>query len=322
MSVPSLNLAYLTIASKRAERAKGTLFGWIPAMRQIKDADILRTHSLDAYLYLRYLKMLAVITAVGCCITWPILFPVNGTGGGGQQQLDILSFSNVANPNRYYAHALIAWIFQGFVVYVITRERKFFVGLKQAYFLSPLHALRLSSRTVMFMTVPDSLLKESSIRRTFPTARKVWMVPDCKDLEELVKNRDKEWGRLEKAQTKLIQAVRKQSMKGNYNEGKPFDGIKAPTHRLKFLIGKKVETIPHSTKEMARMNQEIEGFQNRLIDENGRMLTCVFVEFENQLEAQRAMQYSVRESKTAWVPRQVGVQPDEVIWKNLNSTLR
>lgn len=48
-------------------------------------------------------------------MTWPILFPVNATGGGGLKELDLLSFGNVSpdNKNRYYAHTFVAWIFYG-----------------------------------------------------------------------------------------------------------------------------------------------------------------------------------------------------------------
>ena len=81
--------------------------------RQLGDDHILRHQSLDGYFFVRYLKMLSIIAFVGCCVTWPVLFPVNATGGGGQSQLDIVSMSNVLNPNRYYAHALIAWVFFG-----------------------------------------------------------------------------------------------------------------------------------------------------------------------------------------------------------------
>jgi hypothetical protein len=57
--------------------------------------------------------MLTVICFGGCCITFPILFPVNGTGDGGEKQLDLLSFSNIGKDqkNRYYAHTFVAWIF-------------------------------------------------------------------------------------------------------------------------------------------------------------------------------------------------------------------
>ena len=72
---------------------------------------MLNHQSLDGYLLLRYLKIASAICLVGCCITWPVLWPVNITGGAGQTELNKLSFSNVSNKNRYYAHTFVAWIF-------------------------------------------------------------------------------------------------------------------------------------------------------------------------------------------------------------------
>ena len=89
------------------------IFGWIKDFRNIKDEYILDHQSIDGYLFVRFFKMMIILSFVGCLITWPVLFPVNATGRGGQEQLDLLSMSNVnANsPNRYYAHALISFVF-------------------------------------------------------------------------------------------------------------------------------------------------------------------------------------------------------------------
>ena len=58
--------------------------------------------------------MITLICFVGCCITFPVLFPVNATGDGDQEQLDLLSFSNIGKDrNRYYPHVFIGWIFFG-----------------------------------------------------------------------------------------------------------------------------------------------------------------------------------------------------------------
>jgi calcium permeable stress-gated cation channel len=91
----------------------GGFLNWVADFYRISDIELLKKQSLDSYLFLRFLRMMATITFVGCCITWPILFPVNASGGGGQSQLDVVSFSNVADPNRYYAHVLVAFIFLG-----------------------------------------------------------------------------------------------------------------------------------------------------------------------------------------------------------------
>ena len=57
--------------------------------------------------------MLTIICLAGVIITWPILIPINVTGGAKQHELDLLTFGNIngAGKNRYYAHAIIASIF-------------------------------------------------------------------------------------------------------------------------------------------------------------------------------------------------------------------
>jgi len=99
--------------SEKGEKLPDTKFSWFKNFRTIPDEYSLNHNSLDGYLYLRFFKMLTIICFVGCLITWPVLFPVNATGRGGQKQLDILSFSNIGSneKNKYYAHTFCAWIF-------------------------------------------------------------------------------------------------------------------------------------------------------------------------------------------------------------------
>lgn len=70
---------------------------------------------MDAYLLIRFLKLVSMICFVGACITFPILFPINATGGGNNVQLNILSMSNVEESKyeRYFAHAFVAWLYLG-----------------------------------------------------------------------------------------------------------------------------------------------------------------------------------------------------------------
>jgi hypothetical protein len=85
------------------QRSPGIL-GFRNTLQQLTDEFVLKHSSIDNYLWLRFFKMLALMCFVGCLITWPVLFPVNATGGGGQSGLDILSFSNVNPGARYFAH--------------------------------------------------------------------------------------------------------------------------------------------------------------------------------------------------------------------------
>jgi calcium permeable stress-gated cation channel len=88
-------------------------YDWFHSFRTLDDKFILRSNSLDAYCFLRFLRTIILLCFVGSCITWPILFPINATGGGGASQLDQISFSNVTGTKRLYAHAVVAWLFLG-----------------------------------------------------------------------------------------------------------------------------------------------------------------------------------------------------------------
>lgn len=183
-------------------------FNWFGQFWKIPDELALQTQSLDAFLFLRFIRLTVIISFVGCCITWPILFPVNATGSAGQSQLDILSYSNIdqsTQSNRYYAHALVAWVFLGFVLYTIMRECIYYINLRQAFLISPMYSERLSSRTVLFTSVPQAYLDERKLRKIFGNSvQRIWISGDASKVEDLVGERDKTAFKLEKAEVKLI----------------------------------------------------------------------------------------------------------------------
>ncbi|KAL8706276.1 MAG: hypothetical protein Q9201_000652 [Fulgogasparrea decipioides] len=315
------------------------LLNWIGTFSKIPDSFVLNHQSLDGFLLLRYLKVASATCLVGCLITWPVLFPVNATGHGGQTQLNLLSFSNVVDKNRYYAHVFIAWIFLGFVFYMVARESIYYVNLRQAYLLSPLYANRMSSRTVLFTSVPKDYLDEPILRRMFGKhVKNLWIANDCEEIESLVEERDKVAMKLEAAETKLIKMAnsnRLKSMKkggqtdgavGNADEANGESGSiaakwvpikKRPTHRLKPIIGKKVDTINWCRSELERLIPKIDAIQATHRAGNGKFIPSVFVEFFHQAEAQSAYQSLAHHHALHMSPRFIGVNPDEVIWKNL-----
>lgn len=305
------------------------LLNWITSMYKIPDTYVLQHHSMDAYLLLRFLKLAAIILFVGCCITWPILFPVNATGGGQQQQLDLLSISNIAGDQyaRYYAHCFLAWIFVGtyrtvnlmtktdilgFIFFTVTREHIFYINLRQAYFFSPAYANRISSRTVLFTAVTEDYLNTDKLRAMFgrEKVKNVWLATDTSELEKKVKDRDDAAMKLEAAETKLIVLANKARNKAIKKQGSAEDGgndqefddesgsvaarwVKPkdrPTHRLKMLIGKKVDTINWARSEIERLTPEIEELQAKHRAGDVKLVSSVFVEFYQQADAQQAYQ--------------------------------
>jgi hypothetical protein len=173
--------------------------------------------------------MLVVIFGVGAAITWPILMPIYATGGGRRRGLDILSMANIdkdrsGGKERYLGSVFAAVLFFGFILALITRESIFYINLRQAFLLSPTYANRISSRTVLFTSVPAPYLDERKLRKVFGEAvRRVWITGDTKNVDELVEERDKVALRLEAAEVKLIKLANKERNKaikaGNANPG-------------------------------------------------------------------------------------------------------
>lgn len=286
--------------------------------------------------------MTVVICFVGCCITWPVLFPVNITGGGGQEQLDILSYANI-NPdtqgNRYYAHTFVAWVYYGFVMYLIFRECVYYINLRQAFLISPFYANRVSSRTVLFTSVPDSYLEERILRKIFGNSIKhIWINSDIKEIEKLVEERDKVAYKLEKAEVKLIKLANKERIKTS--KGAPAEDVhhppldaesgsvasrwvpqkKRPTHRTGplGLIGKKVDTIDWCRSELTRLIPEAEAAQAKYLSGGNKKIPAVFIEFKSQAEAETAYQVLAHHTGLTMSPSYIGITPKDVVWSSLS----
>lgn len=338
----SILLTYSSLRERSPDLPNG-MFNWIGTFNKIPDSYVLNHHTLDGFLLLRYLKISVAICFVGCLMTFPVLFPVNATGGGGLKQLDLLSFGNVQNTkNRFYAHTFVAWIFYSFVFYLVMRESIYYINLRQAYLLSPLYANRMSSRTVLFTSVPKDLLDEGKLRRIFgKQVKNLWIANDCEEIEDLVEQRDKVAMKLEAAETKLVTMSNKARLaeakkKGTHHEetaelsnNNGTDGESGsvaarwiqpkqrPTHRLKFLIGKKVDTINWCRSELERLIPMIDAKQASYRAGEGTFICSVFVEFYTQPEAQAAYQSLAHHQPLHMSPRFIGINPEDVIWKSL-----
>ncbi|KAJ5213199.1 hypothetical protein N7449_000368 [Penicillium cf. viridicatum] len=343
MYMPRTYIGYLRPWQRSPDSPTGA-WNWIKAMYQLPDTYVLQHHSMDAYLLLRFLKLCSVMLFVGCCITFPILWPVNATGGGGKAELNMLSISNIHETQygRYYAHCFLAWIFVGFIFFMITREHLFYINLRQAYLFSPAYANRLSSRTVLFTTVTQDLLNKDKLRTMFgrDKVKNVWIATDTKELEEKVKERDSAAMKLEGAETKLIVLANKTHAKALKKQGSAenpetdigdgqFDdesgsvaarwveAKKRPTHRLKMLIGEKVDTINWARSEIERLSPEIEELQAKHRAGETKLVSSVFVEFYNQADAQASFQSVAHNLPLHMSPRYIGLDPTQVIWSNL-----
>ncbi|QDS73513.1 hypothetical protein FKW77_009415 [Venturia effusa] len=307
------------------------MFAWVKDFMQIPDDHVLTHQSLDQYLFLRFLKMITIMPAVGCLITWPLLFPINATGGEGQSGLNVVSISNIKNPNRFYAHAIAAWLFLGFVMFMITRETIYFVNLRQAFLMTPRNASRISSRTVLFTDVPDEYLNERAIRTVCSSVRRIWLATDCYKLAKIVKEREDAALKLEAAEIKLSRTATKERLKHktplSHSEGhdpqingscaaKWIKHSQRPTHRLRFF-GKKMDSINWTRAILPGLIEAVQSAQNAHRNGEKRYIGAVFVEFETQRAAQTAFQLTAHELPLKMQARCIGVPPSQIVWQNL-----
>lgn len=318
---------------KRIQDLPKGIFGWIKPLYDIPGNVILGKTSLDSYFFLRYLKMGMFVSFVGCIITFPILLPVNATGGAGKTGLDVVSFGNIDNKTHgghYYAHAILAWIYIPFLLFTIYREMMHYTAVRHAYMMSPLYCNRISARTLLISSVPKAYLSVPALLRLFDNVARIWINTDTDELEDIVEERDKLANKVEAAEIKYIRTAdknrRKAIKKGTASSEDAEQGSagqrwvptkQRPTHKLKFLIGKKVDTLEYGRGELQRLNEEIKGLQAKQKTDQVGQFNSAFIEFTSQTAAQTALQCLTHNRPLHMAPRYIGISPEEVIWKNL-----
>lgn len=302
---------------------------WVHDFRKLDDKFVLQHSSFDGYLFLRFFKFLVTICFVGSCITWPILFPINATGNGGASQLDIISFSNINDNKRLYAHAVVAWLFLGFVMIWTARERLFLVGARQAYLLSKNNAALLSQRVVLFLNVPDEALDPDQLHKIFGKhAESSWPATNVSGLELAVDDRNDKTTSLEHAEIKLSKKAakkhREQSGPSSLENGDAsvVEDSERPTHKLTPVVGERVDSVEYLRKELPDLVSKVADLRKEKPKPSEISSSAIFVAYKTQAAAQEAYRQISFHPKLPTKLRFIGVQPKEVIWKNTTLSLQ
>lgn len=115
-----------------------------------------------------YLLMMLKIVAPLAVLIIPVLCPLNAINGKAEYEfehgqkvdikgLDTLAFANVA-PNkthRYWAHLILSIVAAMWTCFIIFKELRYYIGVRQEYLTSPQHRLRASATTVLISSIPD-----------------------------------------------------------------------------------------------------------------------------------------------------------------------
>ncbi|QLG73538.1 hypothetical protein HG535_0F00480 [Zygotorulaspora mrakii] len=310
---------------KKPEPLPPGLWQWFLPLLKKSDNFLIQQAGLDGYFFLRYLFLICAYCSISALYIFPILFAVNATNENGQNGLDVLGFQNVNRPGRYYAHVFCGWVFFWMFMFVVYRELYFYNSLRQAVLSSPRYASKISSKTVLFQTVPQQYLSESEFSKLFDGVKRVWIARGGHhELEKKIAQRDDLVNKLENALNSYIKKAIKQV--GKLKKKNPEISISSditqyvpekdrPTHKKKPIIGQKYDTIKYATENIPLLNREIETMQADSI--NADPFNSVFVEFESQYQAQVASQVATYHVPLALAPAYIGIEPDQVVWLNM-----
>jgi calcium permeable stress-gated cation channel len=211
---------------------------------------------------------------------------------------------------------------------LLARERVFLINLRDAFLLSKSNGARLSSRTVLFISAPKDALHESHIHRIFgDKVKNTWAVTDLDELEDLVGKRNDTAMELEEKEVLLarnvnsrrLKAMKKGASSNTSGDYQLQDVVKnkRPTHRPAALLGEKVDTIEWLRKQLSDTSHEVSAARESQNHEKLTHYHAVFVEYETQLDAQKAYQTVQYHLPLHLEERYIGVQPKELLWNNL-----
>ena len=174
--------------------------------------DIRTKNGMDAYFFVRFLRMMVRVLVPIWLITWLVLLPVTsvGTSVDGHTGLDRFIFGNVSpdSQTRYAAHLILAWFSTIWVWWNIRYEMKHFVTLRQRWLIDPVNAASPKASTILVTGVPRRYLTEAAITNLYSHlpggVAKVWLNRDLKEMPDLYERRQKAAKKLESAETNLL----------------------------------------------------------------------------------------------------------------------
>ncbi|KAF8070342.1 DUF221 family protein [Lyophyllum atratum] len=340
---------YLPPPDKRAQELPSGPWKWLPTLVMSSPEDIIHKNGLDAYMFLRYLKMLIWIFLVFTLLTFTVIIPVIAANvRNSQSGLERISWNNILEPQdqpRFAAHIIVAYILTFFVIYMIRREMLHFLHMRHQFLISKSHSRLAQARTVLITSVPDELATEHDLR-TFASfvpggVDKVWILREHTALNNLFEERQdicaklevaeahvlaqatKAWQRREITYRKLHQKKPKDEEEGDHGltpqkaTREFLDDLVPPASRPKNrtgflgLVGTKVDTIDWCKEELVRLNAEIKEGRTNFVE--GKFLGSAFVRCNLQMGA-----HVLAQCPLMMYDKWMEANPRDIVWKNLD----
>ncbi|KAG0231886.1 hypothetical protein BGX31_005333 [Mortierella sp. GBA43] len=271
-------------------------FSWITASFKVKDTELLEKVGLDAYMFLRFLRMSAFLFGACTLLAIPILLPLNmvdGINHGGLASMNIV------------ATMVLLW-----------REMREFTRRRHAYLRSRKHRKTPQSSTILVTAIPKGLNTEEALYNIFNRfpggVSKIWLNRQPTNIVKLVKERDEVVQQLEMAEYRYIRSA--------YQKSKKDPEIKEPQRPIGRISnipckGDKVDLIEHYTDRLCQLNELIETAQT---SGSVQFLNSAFIQFRSQFGAHSAVQTVVHPTPFNMAPMFAEISPLDVVWDNMH----
>ncbi|KAI1315606.1 hypothetical protein EDD11_000616 [Mortierella claussenii] len=309
---------YLVNEDVRSPELSPGVFSWITASFTVKDTVLVERIGLDAYMFLRFLRMSALLFAGFTLLAIPILIPLNVINGNGGTGLKATTIGNVIQSWRLWFHLVLTVVFCGATIGMLWREMSEYIRRRHAYLLSEKYARTPQSTTILVTGIPYELNSEDALYNIFNHfpggVRSIWLNKNPKTLIKLCAERDEVSLKLEMAEYNYIRSA--------YTKSKKETGIKEPVRpfgrisKIPFQ-GPKVDLIEYYSNRLSELNKEIDHQQ-----QTGTPSTenSAFIQFHTQFAAQAAVQTVVHPTPFQMSPMFSDISPLDVVWENMNLT--
>ncbi|KAF8321947.1 uncharacterized protein EI90DRAFT_3078614, partial [Cantharellus anzutake] len=130
-----------------------------PAIYNLDPDDIRRQNGLDAYVFVHFLRMMVKMLLPIWFLSWTILLPINSVRHEGLTGLDRFTFGNISrtDQSRYAAHLTLAYVFTFWILYVLKKEMRHFITVRQRHLIDPGHRATPQAKTMLMTGVPPSI---------------------------------------------------------------------------------------------------------------------------------------------------------------------
>lgn len=134
---------------------KRSMLGWIPAIKDVPETELVEKIGPDAVIFLRFLRMLrnlfVVLSVVGCAVVIPVdLVGTHGVYDDYGEVSNLLKLTPQYNSGkRFWAFVILSYVFQGIVCGFVWWNYLIVLKLRQAYFRSEDYVRSLHSRTLL-----------------------------------------------------------------------------------------------------------------------------------------------------------------------------